>query len=1135
MPETLGYSSYSGNRSGGRNSDNVIADTLTVPDNGWITEVRLAGAGGNNEATSARLSLWEQAGALLWASPQQAWSTGLAQRVAAIPGAEVVRVVKNQQLYAGFWRDPGYAAQWGLTGSITFDRHQAMTYTAALAPPDPFTSASSFFQNLAVSVLFERNAKPLKGAWRTPTPAGSTGELNPYFSGTLPHAGAGAYALASGYITIDATTGEPRVRAEPGGGFLISYAATNDPTASMGPLGLYTENVIANTENGQSIEAATATTQVQSGALGNDGAYDESALVRVYVQRTRDNAVIVDTSFEPTDTEIAQGYFERQIYALPNTNEEHVAYFLHRDEWGIWSEQSDGVSFKPYAGPASPASIGPEGKQASGAAITYSSTYTHGQGLSAKAARVKVYGRFGLIPLYDSGVVTLSPQVAPGGIVNVASTFHPALKEGGVYQWHMQTQDSANIWSAWGNKKTYSVNRPPAKPSFLFPTAGLPSFNTVLRAFVFDRDLDTIAQAQVDLFLEDGTHLAVYPKNMGIDPTGFWATYDAVADLVQGSDYKFNVRANDGIQWGEWSDFAHFKYITVPMVTMYSPKQDGVTNLARQPSAEGDPATVSDWWDEWGENATNYTARVVDGNALEGVVSWEMVSDGTATHGFQSLPITIDPTKSYFLRAGAKKISGTSKHKLLLRFENGSGTAVATIAPLSLRQLDHTLATPDVPSSWTQYGGLVLGSDIPDTATRMRVYVERTSGGSASVVRFDAFMPVEVQTASLTNFRAVQGFWGYVDGDTEGFGSEDDHVWQALPHDSISAGPARLVSPAISAEIGYSSSSAKTDDRYVLEQKSRFGGLWAPVYSTAYSSAGARTVIPIPTTVVRNAGRYGLTVYARNSSGLEGRTPRVEFDVEYAGPAEPRISQVAGDASRGEIVVNHDPTDLDPNVFSHWEIRVTKAGALGEGDAGSAPVTYISEDYAATRFVHSFPESDIEYTYELRVVQFLGAEQVESGWTTARGSVNYHPVFFLKSVADPLNDIVAFQMLASATPTETHIRPMKSYVTWGSTKPTVGFGKPDYETGSLTVNLHDLPSVPGFSESAETRLRTLMRMISKGGVWCFLAHYPTRKRFITMNGDPGRSVSEIEDLIYSIEHIEVQWLEDIFERQGSIT
>lgn len=1124
MAETVGLVTYSSSRTGGVNADNVISDTFTVPDNGWITEIDITAAGGYNETTYARLCVWDSVGALLWASPQQTWAASLAVRSAIIPPAEAVRVSKNQVVRIGFWRDPAKRAQWGLTGQgPSFfggggDQHQAMTYTAAYEAPRTWSTNNNYSYNLSASFIFERNANPLKGAWRPPTPVGPTGELNPYFSGTMPHASEAISAVPSGDVTINPVTNEPQVQPEADGTFKLAYARNEDTGARSGPMDIFYEEVVRRTTDNQSIAAARATQDVR---LTGDGNYDTSVLVRVQVLRNRDAAVIVDKSFEPTATENEQGYFERQLYIFPNTNEDHTAYFAHRDSWGIWSVWSDAITFRPYSGPASPTTVGPEGQIDANLTPTYSSLYTHPQNQPANAARVRLFGYKGTTMLYDSGTKVLGTNASPGSLINILGDFHSALLTGAVYQWQMQTRDILGIWSAWSPKLWFNINFPPSKPMRLEPSGGRPSSETTLRGFVYDIGLDTITQAQVDLFKEDGTHISGYPKDMTMDSTGFWATYNAVADLVNGTDYKWNMRAFDGTQWGDWSDYAHFRYIQAPVVTMYSPMQGGVTNLVKQPSAEYDPAVVGAWWTQYGNNAGNYIARINDENAYQGVTSWEMVSDGTATHGQRSNNIPIDPTKHFWAIGAFKRLSGDSRHRFYVEFLNASGTVVYSVAPSLIvsprfMRLDYNVSTAAIGTAWQEYGGLIANGDIPDTATQARLVVERLSGGTASVLRFDAFLGAVLPTNDIFSFTGSDGFWGYIDGDTETYAITDDRVWRTAPGNSESSGPAVLIAPSITAEIGYTAPYAKVDDRYVLEQQQTTGS-WITVSSTAYASNGNRVRIPIPTSAVRNRGRYRLTIYVKDTQGTEGRTPAVEFDVAYAGPNEPVISQVAGDPMRGELVVEHDPTDLDPNVFSFWEIRVTEEG--GE------PVTYINEDHAATRFVYPFPLSDVEYTFEIRQVQQIGAEQVESPWTTVRGTVNYFPLFFLKSVTDPFNENVVFKVQPSAVPTENKIRPKKQYITWGSQKPRMAYGLPNYEEGSVTVRLYVDRDV---TIPKETRLAILWNMIDKAETWVFLAHFPTRKRYIALKADPSRAVTEIEDYELAIEHTEVEWEEDVF-------
>ena len=1107
------------------NKDNVVASTLVLPDNGWITGINLYSVRGYEETTYGRLCIWNNNSGLRFASPQQTWTAVRAGREAAVPG---LRMAGGDIFLFGFWRHPKHKAEWALTRNGK--NHGVQTHLSPLSPPDPFNFYVSYEHAITGHVHWVRNEKPLKGAWRGPTPSGQTAQADPVFSGTLPHAGDGTVAVQSAHVSI--RNGEAHVEVHAGDEHKhIAFAREGDVEAEVGPGYVYARAGGSSASvRSRSVSVARAT---QSVRVAGDSGFDYSARVQVTIRRVSDNAKVYEGGFEPTAQENAQGYFVRTFGANLVAGVQYYAVFRHQDSWGLWADVSSATTFVVNPGPDLTAGS-PSGRITSTSGYVYRATHTHPAGLSVDAVHAEVFDETGAVKLYDSGVKALAAAVAPGGTISLSSAFHAALVPGRKHQWRMRARDTSGGWGPWlAPKVPFYANRKPYAPGALSPSGGRATAATTLKCSVGDPDGDGITAAQVDLYnATSGAKVWAAPKAMAISADGKTATYDAAADMVLGTLYKFQARASDGTVFGDWSGFAQFLYAQVPTVTLRSPKEGGFVNLVAQPSAEYDPAAVSSFWTEIGRDATSRIDRVADGDAAFGTVSWRATTPGNPNHVFQSGFMPVDATKHFFFAGELKTFSGNPASTLRLACFDAAGTRLGEVVPSSVRQL--SAAAPE--TFWERYGGEVwfagatAAHRFPAGTTRVNVeWLPSATAGAAGVVGLDAVFFAQADTKDGAEWLKVQPLYGFFDGDTQSFGPADDRTWDGAVGNSPSRGPAVLTAPSTHVEIAYSSSSAgatatKSDDRILVERWS--GTAWQKVYETQYAGVGgARTTIPIPTSHVRNEGRYRATVWCRdsNSPSLEGQSGTVEFDVIYDGPPELPIVQIAGNPDDATIVATHQKTTLDPLEFAGLEIQVV-------GPDGTV-VTHYDTNPDSDAFVVHFPESGAEYTIRLRQVRIVGNEQVESRWTEAKASVDYFPVFFLKSASDPARLNVAFYVMSNKLPDYKPVRDVKPYRTWESKKPKHAVGKARYDEGSVTVTLFDAPE---FGRSAEQKLAMIAAMEEEMGALCLLGHKPASKRFVMLADGPSHGLSDAHDYEIDVGYRETVWEEDAIERGESL-
>jgi hypothetical protein len=585
----------------------------------------------------------------------------------------------------------------------------------------------------------------------------------------------------------------------------------------------------------------------------------------------------------------------------------------------------------------------------------------------------------------------------------------------------------------------------------------------------------------------------------------------------------------------------------------------------------------------WIETVADGDAGISRGTSTG--VAWEAHTDGASTHYMETVEMIPVADVHHLLTGMFKTKEGNPATSFALACFNAGGGLIAERIPTSLGALQQstpaTVWSDYGGEIWNSASGELVKFPSGTTQVKVRWYPS-TTPGSSGIVRMDGVALYDAPSNNSANFVLAQPFWSYIDPDVEYFSTTNDRVWEGPQGISTSRGPAIMNSPTVSMELIYTSAQglAKKDDKIMVErwgekepstgpgsgggggggggsddddkrrrhrrrarrrrrrarkrrrnqlitaiQQKQSGGTqfgWIPVYTTNYSNAGNRTRIPIPSNVLQNEGRYRVTMSVLDTSNQEGISEPVEFDVLYEGAPELPISQISGDPARGEIVVNHAKSSLDPTTFSHIELEIT--------DEDGETWVDVSHDQEQERHVFSYPVSGEEYRFRLRQVMLLGTDQLESRWQGGTGSVNFHPDFFLKSVKDPINLQVPFKVPGGTLPSYTPRRFRAQYQTFESDQPKGASGAPRYEVGTVDMLIEDTPQL---NADAEQKLVTLRDMMEEMGIFVLLTQHPAEVRFIELDADGlTYAPTEYEDYRASIKFTETYYLEDYFERGG---
>lgn len=170
----------------GVNEENTLADLLSAPNDGWITQIG-AHASATERGTRAQFAIWRGAGnnPVLYRSAYQWWGTNFDWRKASVPD---LRIYKNHRYWLGYFVEPDRAGRGvAYVGSST-ETFQGKKSNYTNAAPDNFNNFTTLSKGrLSVYAQYVPNSKPNAPRYTDATPAGLVGDYNPLFEFTLPH------------------------------------------------------------------------------------------------------------------------------------------------------------------------------------------------------------------------------------------------------------------------------------------------------------------------------------------------------------------------------------------------------------------------------------------------------------------------------------------------------------------------------------------------------------------------------------------------------------------------------------------------------------------------------------------------------------------------------------------------------------------------------------------------------------------------------------------------------------------------------------------------------------------------------------------------------------------------------------
>lgn len=849
---------------------------------------------------------------------------------------------------------------------------------------------------------------------------------------------------------------------------------------------------------------------------GTDAAVDHTTLVHLQIYRADNGVMAYDAEFEPTPQELTQGYWSRAPVILePNVT--YKAKFRHKDSWDVYSPFSLERTFDVTIGPDPPTLTAPLGKINAISGYNYQGTYTHPDLLSGNAVQIQVRTEAGTAIIFDSGTRTIS--VANGGSWALGE-FHSDLSWATKYTWQARIRDTAGAWGPYSLLRAFRTNSPPTAPTGLSPASGAVSSSRVFSCSVSDPDGDAITAAQIELVnTTTGAMVSGYPKAMTVNSTSTAATFTAPApDMTLGTSYRFRCRATDGFSpgYGPYSGYVTFLYQVVPEVSMLAPSPIQRRNLVPEPSAE---YAESGYWTELNATATDYVERVGDGDADFGVYSWRGVASETSTNARRGAFRTVDGTKPYLLRAGFKTEAGPSASHLKLLCYNVSNTLVGTLYPSSIAACQDQ----DVPVSWTSYGGIVwpIGSGnspaFPSGTTQVRIEIVPSLNLEA-VVRFDGVSLEQVLLLSSANWAEVQDFFGYHDGDGPSNFGVGGYQWTGTEGNSESLGINVLTAPGSSVLTSYFSAAsvAKVEDRTTIEVWDAGEEEWIPVNEPAWF-ASARTLIPLPSGIIRNQGRYRILIEAKDANGGIGSSGYVEVDARYEGPPQLPIVIATANTASATIDLSFEPTALPALEFGGIEVMISAVD-------GSEPETIVAflGSTSQTTYSYHFPVSGREYELGIRQIQIIDADQVEGRWSRVRVTCDY-PYPFIKDAEVPS------LYLAYDVPPQSYEQdaPGEKFFPWGATTGVHPIGEIREKSGKEAIALYQ---EPGLMASESERWANLKEILKQRRTICLLPQTPDPdKIFAAVVGPATFAVNELRKKVAEFDWEETSFSENIYD------
>ena len=811
--------------------------------------------------------------------------------------------------------------------------------------------------------------------------------------------------------------------------------------------------------------------------------------IRVQVRISRGDGVVVRNNvYDVRDAENAQGYFTRKIHIGDlETGRNYHAEFRHADSWGVWSDWSNLRTFQREKGPLTPKIIRPVGKldytHEADAPFTYMyrGTYDNPEGSALAEVEYEIWTE-------DMAARIIYRPWRPPDHSPLDSTDWLMSQDHSAFNWGVKrivrarVRDALGRESPWGSAN-FNTNAAPDIPSQLDPQNGTITNTAILSCRVVDPDGDDIQSVTFDLVNADtGASITGYPKVVsGPFESGSTVELNISADVTLGTNLRWKVRAADHVLQGDNSDWQTFRYDSVPTVRLLAPDTQAVTNKIKHPSAEYDPASVGAYWVESGGDLNNFVRRVQDtDDPYIGDWSWEMVSDGTVVHRIASGKEAVDTTRPAFLSVGMKKDTGTGSHSLRVDCYDATNVLLGSVYPSDPWGL---LQNTDPNIIWKRYGGYIAPATWPVGTVSAAVVIERSTLSAApSTVRFDGFLFAQV-TAETT--AADAPWFGFFSGDTVPHDALEGYSWAGTPGNSESRGLNRLTSPTADLSIFYSSDTAalKAADRKIVEQWT--GTEWKRIHSGKWVP-GTRTRIPIPTSKLKNQGRYRVRIEAKDANNIVGVTNWVEIDVDYEGPPQLPITVIDADNDAATIRVEWTASGLTVDELEEIQVAVTPA------DGDRAIISRIRDPQATQETFH-FPRSDIQYLIEVRQVQATDGGPVEGRWASESAQVFYRN-WHIKAVDAPDTDAVSFVPYSEMDASDEVEADITEIREWGQALPSHYISLYRPEKGQLPIQIfkHD--------PLKHSKLAMLKRLV--GRTVCILTSGPNEKRFAMLTAAP---------------------------------
>jgi hypothetical protein len=168
----------------GADYGNVVADTVSMPERGWITSFRV-NFGGFAAQLRARLCVWKWIDlSLLYQSEERILPSGAAWHAVSNLSIPFDR---EELPLLGFWRDKDQRSEFYAQTQPA--RHlRVSTHTGSREAPDPLPAGDFFEHMLCRELTYTKQERPLVPVFLDPTPdEGGVGNLSLTVKCTLPH------------------------------------------------------------------------------------------------------------------------------------------------------------------------------------------------------------------------------------------------------------------------------------------------------------------------------------------------------------------------------------------------------------------------------------------------------------------------------------------------------------------------------------------------------------------------------------------------------------------------------------------------------------------------------------------------------------------------------------------------------------------------------------------------------------------------------------------------------------------------------------------------------------------------------------------------------------------------------------